>query len=347
MPSSQLYLFALGGLAAGCVVAMLQKQMPHSDRGSRSITSTECDKTGIVVISPVDIGTLHPSESRKVLVAVQNISAQPLVFDPPTSSCGCISVLSQELTVDAGCTVMVPFEIKAPDTPGPIEKKIEFRLKAVPGPPITTSLAGDVVAQYWTIPSRIDFEGDPGERVLRRITIHSCVEEKIGLLEAGDSRLIIDEVVRSDNRVAVGITMSIPSEVGEHLGRSHVVVHDVEGAAVLAVPVEWRTRSAMRVYPNSVEIDANAMLSTAERAVFIFCSGKTKGHEVQIEPLVPWVEVIDRMNLDKSVRLTVRIYETRIPAEFGGSILRATLRDMNAQSVEVAVRCNRSHPGNQ
>lgn len=292
--------------------------------------ATSADLSGALEFSSVGVGHLKPGERRTAELRVRNVTAKRLRLARPRSCCGCEVIDAAAVTLHPGETASYQVQVRAPAVLGPFERRISLLTHQAAEAVWTVLVSGEVVADWWATPMQVVIEGSGPSQAGNQVRVCYHPGCRIGRVESTDVRVCATRAEPNENSETLELAVNVEPDAQSFM--SELSIYDVGGALVLTIPVEWRRRAAFRCFPDIVQIPPTADTPTVEQSIFLFFGESPNSQKIDIEPLVPWVQVLQRVATDRSMRLRVLVDLRRCPHDFNDPLIRITDRSADHQS---------------
>ena len=277
----------------------------------------------------VDLGDFRPNEKREIVVQIRNKGFRTLALRPPRSSCGCMSMDDESVTLLPFTSHDISFEITVASLPGKFRRSILLQSRDFPDLNWQVEVRGEVVAQVWAQPTTLELCSQRDKVARGSVAIHTtragclanfieieAVESGVefSLREAGEDILWIDSIFRPDNTTSPGQVDTLS-------------LRDVsDGAELLRIPVKWRPQQPYECVPRRIDLgDLDSQSAQFTRTVLI--AMQSPDVAVQIVELEKWAKIVEKETDGQITRLTIQFHTHLMPRVVGCPILELVTSD--------------------
>ncbi|HUY92423.1 MAG TPA: DUF1573 domain-containing protein [Pirellulales bacterium] len=261
-----------------------------------------------VVPRKVELGAVALSEVKLVEARICNDGASPLRLDQPLSTCGCVKPTLPVTTVPPRGEVSLRLRVTAPTTPENILQTVTLTSRDAPGVSWAVTVLGRAEAEIWASPPRLEVEVDDSGEGRRDFTVHSVLRVEPLEVESSSEFLRVEQL--SDATASRRYRLHIHRATE---GDAFLNVFQNDGKLALQVPVRWHRRAEVTMRPEYMFIPGG---EAARKVVFLTVDPRKAGMEPIVEPLVPWLRIMRRRQLNRhTFELEILADSTSVPQQ--------------------------------
>lgn len=260
-------------------------------------------------------------------VTIRNRAGRTLHLADPDADCGCVEPTLSQSVLAPGGAAELSFRYRISGTPGPIARKIVLRTIESPDQAWQVSIKGRATAKVWSEPSSIKAEIKPGETASETVMLYHIKEVTVGRIASDNPSIRITQGPDgpAGRRMAVAI---VPDPKDKNRGAGSIQVFgDTPGAPIFEIPVSWTSPTKFRLVPPSLILtDFSPPAAGIEKTVAVLLGPDADAGNLAVEPLVPWLRVIDRRVVSQSILVRVRFDPAAMPEVIDQGVLSVGLR---------------------
>ena len=223
------------------------------------------------------------------------------------SDCSCMKPEGLPGTLAPLSEADLQISYEAPESPGPIRRRIVLTSESSPAVLGSCEITGNVVADIWSIPAEVDIllKGDGhGQSRVRYGFSSKFVPSRIS---CEDPRVELRDFTKSDEycEVCVNIKSDGP-------GAARLKVLNGVDEVICETPVSWSGTPELVFVPGTVALPSGRPPRQID--VYVRINGTTKASQVVIGKLVPWVsKITSRVIDDQKLHVKVQFESSGVP----------------------------------
>lgn len=303
-------IFALSSLAAVQVAVLIV-----CARGS-VWSALFPDTVDSIRIEPavIDLGDVAINSEMEWPVRLTNLSARPITFSPPKTSCGCLSHTIDTFIVSPNEERLLQFRFSTPSTPQQFRHTVLFHSPDLHRHYWQVRIKGQAIAKIWAVPVSLNLTLDKDGNGKGSIIVEGLVPD-----------LMVSASCDSPN-VKVKIAMQSPTtrhvRVSVHdatsSGRGVLKVYNKGKKVILEVMLRWESRPYFRCKPSVIHVaDCDDCPDVHNQTIIVLADPERSADGIKATSLFPWLDIGSPEQIgDHVVAFEIGIDKKEVPEVF-------------------------------
>jgi hypothetical protein len=298
-----------------------------------------------VAVDVVDLGVVSPAEEVTAEARIRNVSWRGIPLSAPQSDCGCATIQQSPQFLPAGDEARIGVRLAAPGSPGEFTRSITFGA-------LGTNIKwigifrGEVDADVWAEPSRVDMRANFGETAEADIAIGH--RDDVSLVRVAASSPTLNIVSERPIKGGTMIRVRAPAVDQPSLKQTIDVFTTGDASSPrLRVPVNCQADPPFTCVPSQLDmgelgIEPADWFETAvvKQTVAVMLRPGVLPDDIQIEAMCAYINAVKSVVNEATLRIELSMDVSEMSDVSNATLLRVKAKQRNYAWDLRAVRSN-------